>query len=127
MLNKVVCPGCGWVGAIEQLTSTVDDFKDCPICQYRNGIKPYRLLTLSEMLSTDTEYEDVSMPLFLKAIGLAELIRVASTARIIYKAAWGNHRGDVCPHGNQANAGWFCDDCFFELGEALEAVGVNLV
>lgn len=64
-LNKVVCPGCGWIGVAGELAAYRGA---CPVCCYENGVEPYRLLTLSEMLKSDTEYADIRMDLFLASV-----------------------------------------------------------
>lgn len=61
--DLVICPGCGWSGAIAELKHDV-----CPTCGYENGIDPYRLLTLREILTDYEKYDDVCMKLFLEAV-----------------------------------------------------------
>lgn len=65
-LDTIICPGCGWTGAIKELGK---EYSQCPKCQYENGSEPYRLLTIKEMLkNTEPEYNDVRMDLFLKSV-----------------------------------------------------------
>ena len=61
--ETVICPGCGWTGSVDQL-----QYGACPDCWYENGTYPYRLLTLSEMLKHETEYNDVRFDLFLLSV-----------------------------------------------------------
>lgn len=64
-LSMVVCPGCGWIGIIEDLSDGC-----CPDCGYENNLPPQRLLALQEMLEDEqtNEYNDVRMDLFLAAL-----------------------------------------------------------
>ena len=63
-LGMVICPGCGWIGVVEDLSNRV-----CPNCSYENNLSPYRLLTLKEMLENrDGEYDGVRMDSFLTAL-----------------------------------------------------------
>lgn len=70
ILDKIICPGCGWVGD-GTLPPTA-----CPQCQYENGHTPFRLLTLRELLNVSgADYNDVSLGEFLRALkGLGLLI-----------------------------------------------------
>jgi len=63
MDKTIICPGCGWTGTVETL-----DQDGCPDCGYENNLEPYRLLTLSEMLNDEGEYDDIRMDLFLKSL-----------------------------------------------------------
>lgn len=64
-MSVVICPYCAWKGSIDQLGG----FGDCPECGYENGIDPYRLLTLTELLQDSwTDFNDVRMGEFLTAI-----------------------------------------------------------
>jgi len=62
--DQVICPGCGWIGVLAGLGEN----DDCPTCGYENGIDPYRLLTLREILTDYGEYNDVGLKLFLEAV-----------------------------------------------------------
>ena len=62
-MDKVICPGCGWVGEIEDLKRGA-----CPQCRYENGMEPYRLLTLAEAMEDDVEYIDVRLDVFLRSV-----------------------------------------------------------
>lgn len=64
MDKTIICPGCGWIGAVEALNQE----GGCPDCSYENGLEPYRLLTLAEMLNDAGEYADIRMDLFLKSL-----------------------------------------------------------
>lgn len=65
MDKTIICPGCGWTGTVE----TLSGWGACPKCGYENGLEPYRLLTLSEMLADDEgEYNDACVGLFLKSL-----------------------------------------------------------
>lgn len=65
-LDTIICPGCGWIGAIAKASSPN---RDCPSCGYENNLPPYRLLTLKEMLENrDGEYDGVRMDAFLAAL-----------------------------------------------------------
>ena len=74
IFDVIVCPRCGWTGVIEDLFDGI-----CPECRYENGLPPYRLLTIKEMLEDEqiSEYNDVRMDLFL-----ASLFRILSRAEI---------------------------------------------
>lgn len=64
VLDIVVCPGCGWYGADHELSED----NTCPQCGYENGVPPYRLFTLKEMLDREEEYNDVRMDRFLASV-----------------------------------------------------------
>lgn len=64
MDKTIICPGCGWTGTNELLNQE----GGCPDCSYENGLPPYRLFTLSEMLEGDAIYDEVMMDLFLKSL-----------------------------------------------------------
>ena len=65
-LDMVICPGCGWIGIVEDLA--VSDGA-CHHCSYENNLPPYRLLTIKEMLENrDGEYDGVRMDAFLAAL-----------------------------------------------------------
>jgi len=77
ILETVICPGCGWTGLVQELVTDIVAAGSCPACTYENGVEPYRLLTIREMLGTefgDTQYIDVRFDLFLKS--LFELLEV---------------------------------------------------
>lgn len=63
VFDIIICPGCGWTGDIEDLSDGA-----CPDCSYENGLPPYHLLTLKEMLENEGEYDDVKMDLFLVSL-----------------------------------------------------------
>ncbi len=65
MDKTVICPGCGWTGAIGKASSPNSD---CPACGYSNGAPPFRLLTLSEMFTDGDTYAGVRMDLLLKSL-----------------------------------------------------------
>jgi hypothetical protein len=70
VLDTVICPGCGWSGSVQQLSTDIM-VGSCPNCEYENGAEPYRLLTIEELIGTefeDTEYHDVRFDLFLKSL-----------------------------------------------------------
>lgn len=60
--DHIICPGCGWTYTCDELARG-----PCPNCGYENGAPPNHLLTLSEMIESDTEYNEVRLDLFLKA------------------------------------------------------------
>jgi len=66
-VDKIICPGCGWVGTEAELVHDA-----CPTCGYENGEEPYRLLTLAEMLAEPARAEgvwnDVDIGPFLRAV-----------------------------------------------------------
>lgn len=62
--TRVVCPGCGWTGCVDELYSGA-----CPSCGYENnGWDGERLFTLQEMLGKPVEYHDVRLDKFLRSI-----------------------------------------------------------
>ena len=65
----IVCPGCGWVGVEADLTAA-SGFRDCPDCGYQNGMPPYRLLTVKELLEFPQEgdFNSVDLYEFLNSI-----------------------------------------------------------
>lgn len=67
LLEMIICPGCGWIGKKEDLKLFAES-GICPICNYENGLEPFRLLTIQEILADDTEYNDVRLDLFLRTL-----------------------------------------------------------
>lgn len=67
----IVCPGCGWVGKEEELSTQMGMGPVvCPDCKYENGQAPWRLLTVKELLEFPQEgdYNQVNLYEFLNAI-----------------------------------------------------------
>ncbi|EKD40808.1 MAG: hypothetical protein ACD_74C00158G0007 [uncultured bacterium] len=64
--SLIMCPGCCWEGEIPNL----GEDGQCPKCGYENGAEPFRLLTLSEILTEEatTEYQNVRLGLFLRKV-----------------------------------------------------------
>ena|GEM_PF-6572878 len=69
-LDVIICPGCGWKGNKRELNKGPLDKGSCPVCEFQNGLPPYTMLTVSEMLTDEygTEYTDVRMDLFLATL-----------------------------------------------------------
>lgn len=58
-----VCPGCGFIGNVGAV------YESCPKCEWENGVEPYRLLTLDELVKDgDGIYNDICMSAFLISV-----------------------------------------------------------
>jgi len=67
--STIICPSCGFVGTEEDLVNYRDpNFKICPECGYENGLFPYRLLTIREIVEGDGVYNGVRLDLFLDSL-----------------------------------------------------------
>jgi len=65
ILEQIICPGCGAVYEQEE------DLNDgaCPKCRYENGLPPFRLLTVQEILEDNNEtWNDVSLGAFVRSL-----------------------------------------------------------
>lgn len=78
--NLVICPGCGkvWKNIKEYIKDSKYEFisesdyvkgGDCPECKYENGVEPYRLLTIGELMEDKSDcWCDVALGKFLNAL-----------------------------------------------------------
>jgi len=65
-MNKsiIICPGCTWIG----LKKDLSEYGTCPICGYTNNVEPYRLLTISEILKAEGEFNNVLLGPFCRKL-----------------------------------------------------------
>lgn len=64
LMALVLCPGCVWKGKIDDLGT----FGQCPKCGYENGNPPGRLLTINELLLSNSSFDEVVLGPFLRKI-----------------------------------------------------------
>ena len=74
-LDAVICPGCGRKSVLRggPAPARESSCEACERCGYENGLAPFRLLTLGEMLALPASdgagaYQDVDMGPFLRAV-----------------------------------------------------------